>query len=99
MATGFSRLLTKDAPAGAGELVIGVQACGECGTDMLILGGEFPATPGIALGHEYAGIVREVGEEVAGFQRGDHVAVDPNTAYGRCPACQRATFTSATSSR
>jgi 2-desacetyl-2-hydroxyethyl bacteriochlorophyllide A dehydrogenase len=69
--------------------VIEVKACGVCGTDMHILDGEFPATPGIALGHEYTGVVREVGAGVTAFQPGDHVAVDPNIACGMCPACQR----------
>ena len=70
------------------DLVIQVRACGLCGTDMHILEGEFPATPGIVLGHEYAGVVTEVGTAVTGFQPGDHVAVDPNIACGTCPACQ-----------
>jgi 2-desacetyl-2-hydroxyethyl bacteriochlorophyllide A dehydrogenase len=81
---------TREAPQpGPGELVVEVKACGVCGTDMHILDGEFPATPGIALGHEYAGIVRAVGKGVAGFLPGDSVAVDPNITCGYCPACQR----------
>ena len=81
---------SREAPRpGPGELVVQVKACGVCGTDMHILDGEFPATPGIALGHEYAGIVHEVGKGVTGFTPGDSVAVDPNIACGCCPACQR----------
>jgi 2-desacetyl-2-hydroxyethyl bacteriochlorophyllide A dehydrogenase len=72
-----------------GDLVVEVKACGLCGTDLHILDGEFPATPGIALGHEYAGIVREVGPGVTGFQPGDIVAVDPNIACGGCLTCRR----------
>jgi L-iditol 2-dehydrogenase len=75
--------------AGPGELVVEVKACGICGTDVHILDGEFPATPGIALGHEYAGIVREVGAGVTGVAPGDAVAIDPNIACGACPACRR----------
>jgi 2-desacetyl-2-hydroxyethyl bacteriochlorophyllide A dehydrogenase len=75
--------------AGPGELIVEVKACGVCGTDVHILDGEFPATPGIALGHEYAGVVREVGAGVTGVAPGDAVAVDPNIACGACPACRR----------
>jgi threonine dehydrogenase-like Zn-dependent dehydrogenase len=74
---------------GPGEVMIEVKACGICGTDMHILEAEFPATPGIALGHEYAGIVREVGAGVTTCSVGDHVAVDPNIACGGCPGCRR----------
>lgn len=81
---------SREAPRpGPAELVMQVKACGVCGTDMHILDGEFPATPGIALGHEYAGIVLEVGKGVTGFAPGDPVAVDPNITCGYCPACQR----------
>jgi 2-desacetyl-2-hydroxyethyl bacteriochlorophyllide A dehydrogenase len=74
---------------GPTDLVIQVRACGLCGTDMHILEGEFPAAPGIVLGHEFAGVVTEFGAAVTAFKPGDHVAVDPNIACGLCPACQR----------
>jgi threonine dehydrogenase-like Zn-dependent dehydrogenase len=75
--------------AAPGELIVEVKACGVCGTDVHILDGEFPATSGIALGHEYAGVVHEVGAGVTGVAPGDAVAVDPNIACGACPACRR----------
>jgi L-iditol 2-dehydrogenase len=81
---------SREAPRpGPGELVVEVKACGVCGTDMHIQDGEFPATVGIALGHEYSGLVQEVGKGVTGFTPGDSVAVDPNISCGGCPACQR----------
>lgn len=73
----------------ATEVLVQVRACGLCGTDVHILDGQYPATPGVALGHEYAGVVVEVGAEVAGLQPGDAVAVDPNIACRTCPACRR----------
>lgn len=87
---GQIRLESRETPdPGPNDIVIDVKACGVCGTDMHILDGEFPATHGIALGHEYAGVVREVGKAVNAFKSGDHVAVDPNIACGHCSACQR----------
>ena len=74
---------------GPTDVLVQVSACGLCGTDVHILDGQYPATPGIALGHEYAGVVMEVGSEVTGLRPGAAVAVDPNIACGSCPACRR----------
>lgn len=81
---------SRDAPRpGPTDILVQVKVCGLCGTDVHILDGQYPATPGIALGHEYAGEVAEVGAEVTGLKPGDAVAVDPNIACGGCPACRR----------
>lgn len=81
-----------DAPApGAGEVRVEVRACGICGTDVHVaVEGTIPlpATP-LVLGHEAAGVVAEVGAGVPGWRPGDRVAIFPNVACGRCPACQR----------
>ncbi len=74
---------------GPGDVLVEVRACGVCGTDVHILDGHYPATPNIALGHEYAGLVVEVGAGVTTLAAGDAVAVDPNIACGTCPACRR----------
>jgi len=69
-------------------------AAGVCGTDVHIheggkgsAGVEYP----IVLGHEYAGIVEEIGEEIGGdthgFAVGDKVCIDPNVLCGRCYYC------------
>ena len=83
-------LESRDVPRpGPTDILVQVRACGLCGTDVHILDGQYPATPGIALGHEYAGEVVEVGAEVTGLKPGDVVSVDPNIACGSCPACRR----------
>ncbi len=66
-------------------------ACGVCGTDVHIYHGEAGSaevTPPVVLGHEYAGIVEEVGADVKGLAPGDHVAVDPNIYCGACTPCR-----------
>ncbi len=79
---------------GPGELLIEVKACGICGSDLHFylseLGAEkrIPSFP-MALGHEPAGVVLEVGAEVEGIHPGDHVACDPHGACGRCRACRQ----------
>jgi len=78
---------------GPGDVLIEVKACGICGSDLHFylseLGAEkrIPSFP-MALGHEPAGVVLEVGPGVEGIKVGDHVACDPHGACGRCEACR-----------
>ena len=79
-----------DPTPGPGEVVIEVKASGICHTDYEVLkanygSSAFPVVPG----HEYAGVVVEVGKDVSGFTAGDRVVVDPNFECGTCHACQR----------
>lgn len=77
--------------AGAGEVVIRNMACGVCGTDVHIYHGEpgsADVTPPVVLGHEYSGVVTEVGEGVTSLRPGDHVTVDPNIYCGKCDYCR-----------
>lgn len=79
--------------AGDGEVVVKVMACGICGTDVHIYEGDegAAATPsGTVLGHEFSGIVTEIGENVRGIKVGDRVCVDPNKLCGECYYCKSA---------
>ncbi|HEX2175230.1 MAG TPA: zinc-dependent alcohol dehydrogenase family protein [Nocardioidaceae bacterium] len=79
-----------DPRPGVGEVLVGVAACGVCGTDLHIADGEFAPTPyPIVPGHEFAGTVLEVGPEVrTGLAVGSRVAVDPSLFCGHCAACR-----------
>lgn len=73
-----------------GHALIRVMASGLCHTDIDVLHGRygssaFPLVPG----HEYAGIVETVADDVTGVSVGDRVVVDPNIPCGTCRACQR----------
>src|SRR5918998_2364630 len=73
------------------EVILDVQACGICGTDLHILTdppGQ-PATLGVVLGHEMVGVVSEIGEDVVSLRPGDRVVVAPNISCGQCVWCQR----------
>lgn len=75
----------------AGEVLVRVMAAGVCGTDVHIYHGEEGATqvdPPVVLGHEYAGVVEAVGDDVTAVSVGDHVTIDPNMYCGMCPACR-----------
>lgn len=71
------------------QVLIEVKACGICGTDLKILQGAHPANDEIILGHEFSGIVREIGSQVNDVSVGDKVIVDPNEKCGFCKACRR----------
>ncbi len=73
-----------------GEVLIKVAACGLCGTDIhLAVDGDIPVehTP-ITLGHESAGTIVELGQNVKGFAVGDRVALFPSANCGECRFCQ-----------
>ena len=71
------------------EVLIKVESCGLCGTDIHIFDGTSRSTPPVVLGHEYAGFVTDPGKSPKGIPEGTHVAVDPNISCGRCPYCRR----------
>jgi propanol-preferring alcohol dehydrogenase len=74
---------------GADQVLIKVNACGVCRTDLHIFDGELtqPKLP-LILGHEIAGMVVQTGANVARFHAGDRVGV-PWVGYtdGQCPYC------------
>lgn len=76
-----------DAP-GPGEVLIEVRAAGVCHSDLHPARGDWPMKTPVVLGHEGAGIVREVGPSVTTLQRGDHVVLSWAPACGECPSCR-----------
>lgn len=71
------------------EILVKVKACGICGTDMHIYYGEMTyAKPPVVLGHEFAGTVEEVGNDVKDIRCGDMVSVDPNASCNHCYYCR-----------
>jgi (R,R)-butanediol dehydrogenase / meso-butanediol dehydrogenase / diacetyl reductase len=78
-----------DDPAPApDEVVVRVEACGLCGSDVHAIERGFTA-PGQILGHEFAGRVVDVGASVRAGWIGAAVAVDPLGSCGSCRACAR----------
>ena len=75
------------APA-PGELRVRVRACGICGSDLHLRSIRF-LRPGLAPGHEFAGVVDALGSGVTGVAVGDAVAVEPLRSCGRCDECRR----------
>ena len=73
--------------AGPGHVVVAVQAAGVCGTDVHATQGLFPWKPPLVMGHEYTGVVREVGRGVSRRLIGQAVACEPSYGCGACAEC------------
>src|ERR1700684_2161673 len=73
-----------DPTPGPGQVVVKVDACGICGTDLHIMDGEFPPTPyPITPGHEFAGTIAAVGADgTIDLPVGTPDAVHPSRAGG-----------------
>jgi len=74
---------------GPGEVKIEVKAAGICGTDIHIYHDEFMVNPPVILGHEFCGVVKEVGENVTEFKVGDRVTSETAARVcGKCMFCR-----------
>jgi S-(hydroxymethyl)mycothiol dehydrogenase len=74
---------------GPGEVVVAVQACGVCHTDLTYREGGINDSYPFLLGHEAAGIVESVGEGVTSVVPGDFVILNWRAVCGQCRACKR----------
>jgi L-iditol 2-dehydrogenase len=86
------RLETVPVPAiGEGELLLRVDTCGICGTDLKKIATGSHSAPRI-FGHETAGVVAAVGRGVERFSPGDRVVVFHHVPCRRCYYCRSKTF-------
>ncbi|WP_437762400.1 zinc-dependent alcohol dehydrogenase family protein [Sorangium sp. So ce281] len=72
---------------GPRDVLVRAKACGICGTDVHIWEGDFFPTFPLIPGHELAGEVAAVGDEVEGLRPGDRVMVDPTVTCEECHFC------------
>ena len=74
----------------ADDVLIKVEAVSICGTDIRSLANPpaFFFKDDIVIGHEFAGIVTEIGQDVTNCKLGDKVVVHPNIWCGKCPSCR-----------
>lgn len=76
-----------DAP-GPGELLVDIKAAGVCHSDLHPARGDWAMKVPVILGHEGAGVVREIGPAVTRVREGDHVVLCWAPACGVCPPCR-----------
>lgn len=75
---------------GPTEVLVRVEACGICLSDVHLLEGTLPGPlPVVTPGHESAGTVQRVGELVPGWTPGDRVLLAGGRNCGTCPWCVR----------
>ena len=88
--TGTLSLTTVDDPTpGPMDVIVQVDSCGVCGTDLHIIDGHYPAARlPIVPGHEIAGTVVAHGRDVHHLQEGAFVVVDPVAECGHCLQCR-----------
>lgn len=72
---------------GPGEVLVQIAGAGLCHSDLSVIDGSRPRVMPMVLGHEAAGIVREVGPGVHDLAPGDHVVFSFVPMCGRCPPC------------
>jgi L-iditol 2-dehydrogenase len=89
----YSQLEIADLPlpsAGADEVLVRVEACGICGSDVHGYDGSSGRRiPPIVMGHEAAGTVASVGADVKNYFQGDRVTFDSTVYCGKCDYCAR----------
>lgn len=78
---------------GPGEVKIEVKAAGVCGTDVHIYHDKFMISPPVILGHEFCGVIREVGKNVTEFKAGDRVTSETAARVcGKCRFCRTGNY-------
>ena len=74
------------------EILLRVDACGLCGTDLHVHEGEFGARFPLIPGHEFSGEIVEVGSAVKGLSKGQRATASTTQACGYCFYCKRGDF-------
>jgi L-iditol 2-dehydrogenase len=89
----YNHLVCEDVPlpqVGPKDVMIQIKACGICGSDVHgVDGSTGRRLPPIVMGHEAAGIIAKVGEEVTDWRSGQRVTFDSTISCGDCRFCKR----------
>jgi len=82
-----------------GNVMVRVKYASICGSDQHIFKGEFHPRTKLPMipGHEFAGVIDEVGSDVENLKSGQKVTVDPIIWCGKCPACLAGHYPACTS--
>lgn len=73
--------------AGPGQVLIEVDHCGICGSDIHMLRDGWAHKPGFIAGHEYSGVIVQLGEGVEGWAVGEDVVCGSSPKCGHCRRC------------
>lgn len=88
----YERMGMRDIPIpeiGPDDVLVKIKAAGVCGSDLhAYIGQHAFRFPPVMLGHEGAGVVAKIGENVTSFREGDRVTIDPTLPCGKCRCCR-----------
>lgn len=88
--TGPKKIIIKDIPKPkikADEILLQTKVVGICGTDLHIYSGGMKLPTPLVPGHEFSGLVAEVGKKVQGFKKGDRVVAEHVVPCKKCWYC------------
>lgn len=89
----YGKLTFEDVPTPEcrpSEVLVAVKACGICGSDVHGMDGSTGRRrPPIIMGHEAAGVIAVIGQDVQGWKPGDRVTFDSTLSCGDCAYCRR----------
>lgn len=89
----YKHFVHKEVPEpvlGTSDVMVGVKACGICGSDVHGMDGSTGRRkPPLIMGHEAAGVIVEVGSNVTNIQPGERVTFDSTVYCGTCFYCRR----------
>lgn len=69
------------------DAIVRVTSAAICGSDLHILRGDYGMPEGTIIGHEFLGVIDEIGDHVTDFAPGERVLVYPGFRCGVCEAC------------
>jgi len=89
----FSRIDIPKPQISSQEVLIQVHSVGICASEVLAYKGEHPfRRPPVILGHEFSGIIVEIGEKIKNFYVGDRVTAEPQIACNECIYCRKGKY-------
>jgi len=78
---------------GAGEALVKVYASAICGSDLHIFKDLHPSVRlPVTIGHEFSGVVEDLGPDCEGIALGDRVVLEPAIPCGKCDACRHGEY-------
>jgi len=70
------------------DIIVKVRYTALCGSELHVFRGHQPSPTGFIMGHEFTGVVTEVGSSVKNFKKGDHVVTPFTVSCGECFYCE-----------
>ena len=75
------------------EAIVKVKSSSICGSDLHIFKGKHPAVKlPTTIGHEFSGVIVDIGPNSNGFKIGDRVVLEPIISCGECEACRSGNY-------